>query len=150
VSYPSGERCTQEEGHATYHIDEYGNEWWKYEPAMYTKKEEGKSSLSPRCTVMNHDSGNRCTQDAGHVTYHVDEDGNSWRRLSSEAHARGPEYYKVNGMQPWDVIDAFELDYYMGTALKYILRAGRKGSKLEDLTKAEHFIQKAIERENDT
>jgi hypothetical protein len=29
-------------------------------------------------------------------------------------------------MQPWDVIKAFHLDYWRGTAVAYLLRAGRK------------------------
>jgi hypothetical protein len=62
---------------------------------------------------------------------------------------RGPEYYRSNGMQPWDVIDAFELDYYLGSVTKYVLRAGRKGSKLDDLRKAQHFLQRAVEIEFD-
>jgi hypothetical protein len=62
----------------------------------------------------------------------------------------GPPYYRApNGLQPWDVIDAFELDYYLGSVAKYLLRAGRKdgASRLGDLWKAQHFLARAIELE---
>ncbi|OII61160.1 hypothetical protein BJP40_06435 [Streptomyces sp. CC53] len=58
-----------------------------------------------------------------------------------------PEHYRGKGMEPWDVVDAFGLDYYRGSALKYILRAGRKGPAAEDLRKAIHFLRKALELE---
>ncbi|MFJ9848599.1 DUF3310 domain-containing protein [Streptomyces sp. NPDC101150] len=67
------------------------------------------------------------------------------------AHARGPAYYKwgPNDLQPWDVIDAFGLDFYLGNVIKYVLRAGKKGPALDDLRKAQHYIQKAIEKEHE-
>lgn len=44
-----------------------------------------------------------------------------------------PKYYQgKSGFQVWDVIRAFELDYWTGTAAAYILRAGRKPSDVED------------------
>lgn len=58
-----------------------------------------------------------------------------------------PSHYKGNGeIQPWHVIDAFQLDYYKGNALKYILRSGKKGSLVEDLRKAQHYLQYLIDR----
>lgn len=59
----------------------------------------------------------------------------------------GGEHYRQTGVQPWDVIDAWGLDFYAGNALKYLYRAGRKGPKVEDLKKARHYIDKLIERE---
>lgn len=62
-------------------------------------------------------------------------------------HARdiqvGGGHYKANEIQPWDIIDAYNLDFYEGNALKYLLR--RKNNRLEDLQKAAHYIAKKIE-----
>lgn len=56
----------------------------------------------------------------------------------------GGDHYK-KAIQPWDIIDAFDLDFYEGNALKYLLR--RKTNRLEDLKKCAHYIQACIERE---
>ena len=59
----------------------------------------------------------------------------------------GGDHYRQTAIQPWDIIDDWSLDYYRGNALKYLLRAGRKGPALQDLEKARHYIEKCIERE---
>jgi hypothetical protein len=57
----------------------------------------------------------------------------------------GGDHYKKHAIQPWDVIDCYRLNYYEGNVLKYLLR--RKESRIEDLRKAAHYIEKAIEME---
>ncbi len=59
----------------------------------------------------------------------------------------GGEHYRDTEIQPWDIIDAHNLGYYRGNALKYLLRAGKKGPAVQDLRKAIHYIEKCIERE---
>ena len=59
----------------------------------------------------------------------------------------GGEHYRKFKIQPWDVIDEYGLSFYAGNALKYLLRAGRKGSKVEDLKKCRHYLDKLIEIE---
>lgn len=56
----------------------------------------------------------------------------------------GGEHYQKK-IQPWDVVEAYELDYFEGNVLKYLLR--RKVNRLEDLRKAAHYLEKVIERE---
>lgn len=56
----------------------------------------------------------------------------------------GGDHYRQTGIQPWDVIDAYGLDFYEGSALKYLLR-WRKKNGLEDLKKLRHYIDKLIE-----
>lgn len=60
-----------------------------------------------------------------------------------------PSHYDGGDIQPWDVIDAFGLDYYLGNILKYTCRAGKKDgeSRLKDLKKIRNFINRAIELE---
>lgn len=62
-------------------------------------------------------------------------------------HQVGGSHYTDMPIQPWDIIDAFGLGFYEGSALKYLLRAGRKGSRLEDLQKCRHYLDKLIEVE---
>lgn len=63
-----------------------------------------------------------------------------------------PDYYVANGLQPLDVIDAFGLDFYLGNAVRYICRAGRKdpARTVEDLEKAAEYLRLKIARLRDT
>lgn len=56
----------------------------------------------------------------------------------------GGSHYQ-NKIQPFDIIDSWELDFYEGNVLKYILRYRYKKSGLQDLRKAQHYLQKVIE-----
>ncbi len=55
----------------------------------------------------------------------------------------GGTHYKQETIQPWDIIDEYELGFYEGNVLKYLLRD--KGNKKEDLQKAAHYLEKIIE-----
>lgn len=56
-------------------------------------------------------------------------------------------YYCANGIEAQDVIEAFELNFARGSALKYLLRAGRKtGNEIRDLEKARAYIDREIQR----
>jgi hypothetical protein len=57
-----------------------------------------------------------------------------------------PKHYNVDGYEVIDIIDAFKLNFNMGNALKYLLRADRKGNKLQDLKKALWYLQREIEQ----
>jgi methyl coenzyme M reductase subunit C-like uncharacterized protein (methanogenesis marker protein 7) len=57
-----------------------------------------------------------------------------------------PDYYDgKDGMQPFDVIDAFGLDFYEGNVVKYVVR-WRKKNGVEDLYKARTYINEVIKR----
>ena len=43
-----------------------------------------------------------------------------------------------------DVIEAFNLNFKLGNAIKYILRAGKKDSITQDLRKAIWYIEREI------
>jgi Protein of unknwon function (DUF3310) len=51
-----------------------------------------------------------------------------------------PAHYQGNGMQAIDVIEAFKLGYNLGNVVKYVLRAGHKGERNEDLDKAINYL----------
>lgn len=55
-----------------------------------------------------------------------------------------PDYYKANGLEAFDVIDSFELNFNLGNAFKYIARAGKKDDKVEDLRKAITYLNMEI------
>lgn len=57
-----------------------------------------------------------------------------------------PTHYQGNGLEVIDVIEAFDLNFNLGNAVKYILRAGKKGDKKEDLKKAIWYLNKESER----
>lgn len=58
-----------------------------------------------------------------------------------------PDYYKSGGLEAFDVIDAFDLDFNLGNAFKYIAGAGKKDNKVEDLRKAVTYLNREIEKE---
>lgn len=60
----------------------------------------------------------------------------------------GPDHYlKGRQYEPRKVIDDWGLGFYLGNTVKYISRAGRKGSRLEDLKKARQYLDWEIEKE---
>ena len=57
----------------------------------------------------------------------------------------GGDHYAKHSIQPWDIIREYELDYFEGNALKYLLR--QKDNRLEDLQKAAHYLEECIKNE---
>ena len=62
-----------------------------------------------------------------------------------------PGYYQSAMGDVFDIADAYGLDMPLGTAAKYILRAGKKdkSKEIEDLEKAIRCIERAIELRRD-
>ena len=55
-----------------------------------------------------------------------------------------PSHYTTGGIETIDFIEAKELDYNLGNVVKYITRADKKGKKLEDLKKAQWYLNRAV------
>ena len=51
-----------------------------------------------------------------------------------------PKHYRSDKMQVIEVIEAFDLGFDLGNAVKYILRAGKKDDEQQDLKKALWYI----------
>lgn len=51
------------------------------------------------------------------------------------------EHYHQNKIEPFEVIDDWGLDFYLGNVVKYICRAKYKGSELDDIRKAIVYLQ---------
>lgn len=56
----------------------------------------------------------------------------------------GGNHYKKQIIQPWDFIIANDLGFLEGNVIKYVTRYKSKNG-LEDLKKAQHYLQKLIE-----
>lgn len=54
----------------------------------------------------------------------------------------GGDHYVKHKIQPWDVIDEYNLNYYEGNILKYLLRT--KSNRVEDLEKLIHYAEKEL------
>ena len=59
-----------------------------------------------------------------------------------------PSHYN-QGIEAIDVIESWGLNFSLGNAIKYILRAPHKGKELEDLNKAKWYIEREIKRLED-
>jgi hypothetical protein len=55
-----------------------------------------------------------------------------------------PSHYKVGGIETIDFIEAKQLDYHLGNVVKYISRADHKDEKLENLKKAQWYLNRAV------
>ena len=68
--------------------------------------------------------------------------------MSEYENVEHPDHYQSEKIEAIDVIEAFELNFSLGSAVKYILRAGKKPTETaeEDLSKAVWYIQLEIQR----
>jgi hypothetical protein len=86
--------------------------------------------------------------DAPSIAKRINEKHNILNGLTN-TDAIKPDYYKYRGGDVFDMAKHFELDYPLGSALKYLLRAGHKdpAKKVEDLNKCIECIKRHIELE---
>ena len=56
-----------------------------------------------------------------------------------------PAHYKVGGIETIDFIEAKQLNYNLGNAVKYITRADHKGNRKQDLEKALWYINRELQ-----
>jgi hypothetical protein len=56
-----------------------------------------------------------------------------------------PSHYCYSKYEPKDVIREWGLNFNLGSAVKYIARAGRKDDIIQDLSKAKQFLEFEIE-----
>lgn len=66
---------------------------------------------------------------------------------------QSPAHYQLGGIEAIDVIDEAIADpasFYRGNAIKYLLRAGRKGDARQDLEKARWYIDREINHQHES
>ena len=56
-----------------------------------------------------------------------------------------PEHYTKGGLEVRDVKDSGKLDFNSGNVIKYVVRAPYKGTELQDLKKAQNYLNHLIE-----
>lgn len=65
------------------------------------------------------------------------------------ARDKGPDYYRLARVQPWDVIDTWPIEqrigFYRGNAIKYLMRMGSKDEEVGEIRKALHYTEKLLE-----
>lgn len=64
--------------------------------------------------------------------------------ITANARQIGGDHYKNGALEHWDLIERHGIGYLEGCATKYIAR-WRKKNGLQDLEKADHYVQKLIE-----
>ncbi len=57
-----------------------------------------------------------------------------------------PAHYQSNGIEVIDIIENFDLNFNLGNTVKYVLRAGKKGNKKEDLEKAVWYLKRELNK----
>lgn len=69
--------------------------------------------------------------------------------VNADAVDHPSHYLTKSGIEAVDVIEAFDLDWHLGNAIKYVLRAGKKpGQPLaQDLEKAIWYLRRRLSRE---
>ena len=70
--------------------------------------------------------------------------GNGKMRWVKNDPVNNPAHYKVGGIETIDFIEAKNLGYNLGNAVKYITRSDHKGNKLEDLRKAQWYLEREV------
>ena len=56
-----------------------------------------------------------------------------------------PAHYTDGGIETIDFIEAKRLPYHLGNVVKYVSRAGKKIDEVEDLKKAQWYLNRYIE-----
>ena len=65
--------------------------------------------------------------------------------MNQTAQVNHPEHYKSDGgMEVINIIEGFHLDHHRANAIKYILRADRKGNFDQDIAKAAWYLLRLL------
>lgn len=97
------------------------------------KEEKGHSS---NCTI----SSKECNKTVTNGNYGFEKNSND--EIDMVNH---PPHYQ-HGIEPIEFIESHNLNFNLGSAVKYIARAPYKGNELEDLKKAKWFLEREIKR----
>lgn len=65
-------------------------------------------------------------------------------KSASDDPVNRPAHYTRGKIEVWDAISDWKLDFLEGNVVKYVARSHHKGSQLEDLKKAQAYINKKI------
>jgi len=57
-----------------------------------------------------------------------------------------PQHYTFGSIEVIDAIESWDLPYHLGNVIKYVARAKHKNNELEDLLKAQWYLNRYIEK----
>jgi hypothetical protein len=112
---------------------------------IYMRKKEAKTALSPKSdwqVVAVSTSKKSVYQKPSTLA----PNAVASMALHGEDKVNHPSHYKVGGIETIDFIEAKNLGYNLGNVVKYITRADHKGNKLEDLKKAQWYLNRAVSK----
>ena len=64
----------------------------------------------------------------------------------SKEQVNHPEHYGEGVYEVINIIEHFNLGFHLDNVLKYVLRSDKKGKELEDLKKAQFYLNRKIKR----
>lgn len=97
------------------------------------------------CTHRDHESNMVYQQAGGFLCQECHKVNSQCKTALHSDSVNHPSHYKGKGLECIQVIEAFDLGFNLGNAIKYILRSGKKGCKVEDLKKSLWYIHRQIE-----
>jgi len=68
--------------------------------------------------------------------------------MMNDEKVNNPPHYQGKNIEAIDVIEAFGLNFNLGNSVKYILRAGKKDCRQQDLEKAIWYLQRELKNED--
>ena len=75
----------------------------------------------------------------------IQQHKDSFKKQGKEVVDHPKHYAGRNGFEAIDVIDAFNLNFNLGSAIKYILRLGKKDDEVTELEKAIWYLQHELQ-----
>lgn len=67
--------------------------------------------------------------------------------INTLTYQEGGDHYVTMPIQPWEIIDAHNLNFYEGNIIKYLLREKVGNDRVMELKKAKHYLEHLIELE---
>lgn len=110
------------------------NTFYSISKDYFKPKEEKRHSSN--CTI----SSKECNKTVTNGNYGFEKNSNN--EIDMVNH---PPHYQ-HGIEPIEFIESHNLNFNLGSAVKYIARAPYKGTELLDLKKAKWFIEREIKR----
>ena len=80
------------------------------------------------------------------LAYNLSKGRNREAELNATDNVNHPAHYRTGGIETIDFIEAKNLNYHLGNVVKYITRADHKGDRLENLKKAQWYLNREIEK----
>ncbi len=80
--------------------------------------------------------------------YNIIFDDNKTETSQKKEMVNHPSHYQGNKFEVIDIIEDYKLDFCLGNAVKYILRAGKKDDIIQDINKAIWYLERFKESKN--